>query len=165
MDGAWPLCHIVKKPGNVAKTMTRARLAESEPSNALAEFATLAVEAFKSLVSRGEEPRLDVAALQSLAPGFSREEVEAIVVPKRTLARRIANRERLTVEESDRALRLARVGAQALRVFGDPEKAKRWLRKPSSALAGQTPLSLLRTETGAQLVTELLGQIAHGMFI
>jgi putative toxin-antitoxin system antitoxin component (TIGR02293 family) len=146
--------------------MTRSRTSSAQPpSDALEVFAAKAVETFKSLISKGEEPRFDTGALHRLAGGFTREEIEAIVVPKRTLARRIAKRELLTVEETDRALRLARVGAQAERVFGDPEKAGRWLRKPSPALAGQTPMSLLRTETGAQLVAELLGQIAHGMFV
>lgn len=114
---------------------------------------------------RGEKPRVAPAFLQGLAGRFTREEIEAVVVPKRTWARRVAKRESLTTDEIDKALRLTRVGEQADRVFGDPEKARRWLRKPSPALSGQTPIALLKTETGAQAVSELLGQIAHGMFV
>jgi uncharacterized protein (DUF2384 family) len=33
------------------------------------------------------------------------------------------------------------------------------------AKGGRTPMSLLTTEVGARMVEELLGQIAHGMFI
>lgn len=130
----------------------------------LESFANTAIETFKLQLSHGAALRFGVDVLQYLSPLFAREEIAEIVVPSRTLARRIANKELLTVEETDRALRLARVGAQAERVFGSSEKAGRWLHKPSPALSGQTPLSLLRTETGAQLVIELLGQIAHGMF-
>lgn len=64
-----------------------------------------------------------------------------------------------TQRERDSVLR------QAQQVFGDPEKAARWLNKPASALAGETPASWLGTREGARRVTELLGQIAHGMFI
>jgi putative toxin-antitoxin system antitoxin component (TIGR02293 family) len=130
-----------------------------------AEALTNFVADFTKLLATDIAPRVDVATLRKLEPSFTREEIETIVVAKRTLARRIAKKERLTVGETDRALRLARIGAQAESVFGDHEKAARWLRKPSRALSGQTPIVMLRTETGAQLVNELLGQIAHGLFI
>ncbi len=66
-------------------------------------------------------------------------------------ARRKQANEPLSAEESDRAVRLARLTAMAERVFGDEEKAHRWLRKPSPMLDGTTRLALLRSETGAQL--------------
>ena len=95
---------------------------------------------------------------------FSAEEIDELVIPKRTLARRKARHEPLTVEETDKALRLARVSGEADRVFGDPEKSSRWLRKPNAALAGNRPLDMLKSETGSRAVDELLGQIDHGMF-
>jgi putative toxin-antitoxin system antitoxin component (TIGR02293 family) len=100
-----------------------------------------------------------------LGDAFSREEIEEIVAPRRTLARRASRDEGLTTAEIDRALRLARIRLQALRTFGAAEKADRWLRKPSPALSSQTPLTLLKTETGAQKVQEIMGQIAHGIFM
>lgn len=121
--------------------------------------------AVRAQLSRGEKPRLTPAFLQSLSERFTREEIESVVVPKRTLARRVAKKEPLTPDETDKALRLSRISQQADGVFGDPEKADRWLRKPSSALSGQTPMALLKSESGAQAVSELLGQIAHGMFV
>ncbi len=42
-----------------------------------------------------------------------------LVVPKRTLARRLSDGEPLTVEETDKAVRLARVDRLAANVFGD----------------------------------------------
>ncbi len=99
-----------------------------------------------------------------LAHGFSREELFDLVVPRRTFARRRQANERLSAEESDRAVRLARLTAMAERVFGDEEKAHRWMRKPSPMLEGATPLALLRSETSAQLVEEALHRIDYGMF-
>lgn len=96
--------------------------------------------------------------------GYSEQELATLVVPKRTLARRRAASELLTVEETDKALRLKRIAAQAERVFGDSTKAHRWLRKPKRSLAGETPLAYLASEHGARIVEEMLGRIEHGIY-
>jgi putative toxin-antitoxin system antitoxin component (TIGR02293 family) len=107
----------------------------------------------------------DVAILDELAAhGFNHEELFELVVPRRTFARRLKAGARLSPEETDRAVRLARVTAHAERVFGDRTKAHRWMRKPSPMLDGATPLVLLKTETGAQLVEQTLHRIDYGMF-
>lgn len=116
-------------------------------------------------VVRGKAAPLKPFVLAHWATRFSPVEIDMLVIPKRTLARRKARRETLTQEETDKALRLARISAEADRVFGGPEKSARWLRKSNSALAGRTPLELLRSETGALAVDELLGRIDHGMFV
>jgi putative toxin-antitoxin system antitoxin component (TIGR02293 family) len=109
--------------------------------------------------------RATPAALADLTRhGFSDEEIWALVVPKRTLARRIAADEPLTVEETDKALRLERVATLADRVFGNPAKASRWLRKPKLSLSGKTPVEFLASESGARQVEEMLYRIEHGMF-
>lgn len=69
----------------------------------------------------------------------------------------------MTVEESDKAVRLARVNRIAGNVFGGPAKAQRWLRKPKRLLRGETPLAYLATEAGARVVEEMLTQIDHGI--
>ena len=63
------------------------------------------------------------------ARGFTSEELYAIVAPRRTLARRKERGENLTVAESDRVLRIHHISGMADRVFGDHEKAQRWLEK------------------------------------
>src|SRR5260221_3020070 len=55
--------------------------------------------------------------------GYSQDEIHLLVVPKRTLARRTAKREPLSVEETDKALRLERLATLAERVFGNLDKA------------------------------------------
>ncbi len=109
--------------------------------------------------------RAEFAILDDLlAHGFSREELFNLVVPRRTFARRKQANDKLSPEESDRAVRLARLTAMAERIFGDEEKAHRWMRKPSPMLEGATPLSLLRSESSAQLVEQALHRIDYGMF-
>jgi putative toxin-antitoxin system antitoxin component (TIGR02293 family) len=96
--------------------------------------------------------------------GYSEDELSQLVVPKRTLARRRANDELLTVEETDKALRLKRIATFGEKVFGDPAKAQRWLRKPKRSLGGETPLAYLASETGARIVEEMLGHIEYGIY-
>lgn len=69
----------------------------------------------------------------------------------------------MTVGESSKAVRLARVERLAATVFGDTAKAYRWLRKPKRLLRGETPLACLATKTGACVVEEMLQRIDHGM--
>jgi putative toxin-antitoxin system antitoxin component (TIGR02293 family) len=85
-------------------------------------------------------------------------------VPRRTLARRLATHEPLTIEETDKALRLERIAALADRVFGNAAKAGRWMRKAKLSLAGKTPVEFLASESGARQVEEMLYRIEHGMF-
>ena len=104
-----------------------------------------------------------------LAEGFNRkfsaEEINELVVPKRTLARRIAKREPLSQDETNRAIRVGSVTVEAERVFGEAARAHKWLRKPNPALCDQRPIDLLQSESGTQAVEQLLGQIDHGMYI
>lgn len=95
--------------------------------------------------------------------GFTLEEIYKIVSPRRTLARRKEQEETLSAAESDRALRLERIAQMADRVFGDHDKAQRWLRKHSRVLE-DTPINLLQSETGAFLVEQELHRIDYGVF-
>jgi putative toxin-antitoxin system antitoxin component (TIGR02293 family) len=113
----------------------------------------------------GSSVRVAPDAISGLARhGYSEDEIFTLVVPKRTLARRKAAHEPLTVEETDKVLRLERIAVQAERVFGEPEKAQRWLRKAKRELSGETPLGCLASEAGARVVEEMLFRIEHGIY-
>jgi len=112
------------------------------------------------------EERLAPAVIKRLiALGLERTEVDAIIIPQRTLQHRRSRREKLTVEESDRVLRAIRVLARAEAVYGSRERALAWLRRANPRLEGRTPLSLLKTDTGSRMVEELLVEIDEGMFV
>ena len=89
---------------------------------------------------------------------------EELRIPARTLSRRLANKSRLTQEESDRTLRMARVVALAREVLGADDKASRWIVAPNRALGGKRPFDQLDTELGGRSVEEILYAIAYGMF-
>ena len=111
------------------------------------------------------EKRLPATAVKALVRGgLSDAEVYQLIVPRRTLAHRIAKHQPLSKDESDKAVHVARITAMAEQVFGEPERAWRWLRKPKRRFDGKTPVEMLATEVGARLVEEMIGQIEHGMF-
>ena len=84
-------------------------------------------------------------------------------IAARTLARR-KSENRLSPEESDLVARLLRGFEFAVQVFGNEDKAKKWLRTESSVLNGQRPLDLLRSDYGARIVEAILGRIDHGIY-
>jgi putative toxin-antitoxin system antitoxin component (TIGR02293 family) len=114
-------------------------------------------------LARLVEQRLPLTSVESLSKhGMSDEEIYRLIVPRRTLVHRKTRREPLTHEESDRAVRIARIASLAEEVLGDDTKAARWLRKPKSRFDGRTPFDLLATEAGARLVEEMLLQLDYG---
>lgn len=134
-------------------------------------------------VARAVERGLPLAALRRIqttdpaAGGLTADEIERYVIPRRTLTKRRARRQPLSLEESNRLARLARVLTAAVEAFGgDPadrdapatreatRRAATWLRRPSQALDGETPLGLCTTDAGARIVEDELGRIAFGVF-
>ena len=107
--------------------------------------------------------RLPLATLRGLSQaGLSEQEIERFVIPQRTRRHRAEKNQPLTVEESDRAVRLLRIQTLAEATFGGPEKASRWLRRKLRALSGETPLAVAQTEAGARVIETILGKIAWG---
>ncbi len=81
---------------------------------------------------------------------------------ERTVIRKEQDQSPLSATEADRAYRLARVADLATDLIGDAQKAKSWLRTPSAYLGGVTPVSMLDTEVGTDVVVESLYAIAYG---
>jgi putative toxin-antitoxin system antitoxin component (TIGR02293 family) len=111
------------------------------------------------------EGRLAVSIIKRLATlGLERFEIDEAIISSRTLQRRRRLCEKLTVEESDRVLRMIRSFFTAETTYGSRGRALAWMRTPHAGLEGRTPLSLLKTETGSRIVEELLVQIDEGMY-
>ena len=75
----------------------------------------------------------------------------------------LVQREHLSRVDSDSLYRIARAIVHAVSVFEDAGYAVQWLKDPSEALGGATPLSLLATVEGDELVHAELGAVEHGM--
>ena len=84
------------------------------------------------------------------------------IIPLKTLKTRVARDQKLTVDESDRLFRAAHITAMAEALFGNNEKAKRWLSKPKDRFSGKSPMAMLSTIEGTRQVEEMLIQLAEG---
>jgi putative toxin-antitoxin system antitoxin component (TIGR02293 family) len=82
------------------------------------------------------------------------------IIPEATYKRRRAS---LSVEESERAERLARVYATAQYVWNSDDDARAFLHAPHPMLQGRTPLDVSMSELGARRVEELLWKLYYGI--
>jgi putative toxin-antitoxin system antitoxin component (TIGR02293 family) len=72
---------------------------------------------------------------------------------------------RLTSHESGQLWLLATVVVRAAPVFGGIEAAQRALVRPAIGLDRRRPLDLLATPAGAEMVSDYLTQLEHGVYI
>ena len=168
--GQWASPHTSKNPD---KLETDDSLAH-EPLKVIQDVVTVArleqkLGLQKRLVDETDlvsviEDGLPLTAISSLMDhGIYEKEIYSLVIPRRTLQHRRARKEKLSVEESDRAARIARLTTLAERVFADGEAGMRWLRAPKRRFTGRTPMEMLATEAGSRLVEEMLYQLDEGM--
>jgi putative toxin-antitoxin system antitoxin component (TIGR02293 family) len=88
-----------------------------------------------------------------------------IVAPESTVRRRLGSNARFSQEESERVVRLARVYAEAVGLFGDDDAALTWFTTPAEFVQGEPPISpmeLSATDVGARLVESHIQRTAHG---
>jgi putative toxin-antitoxin system antitoxin component (TIGR02293 family) len=81
------------------------------------------------------------------------------LVPRATRARRT----RLSLPESERVERLARVMALAEQVWESRDDAREFLAQPHSMLEERSPLEMAETELGARRVERLLMNLEYGL--
>jgi putative toxin-antitoxin system antitoxin component (TIGR02293 family) len=67
-------------------------------------------------------------------------------------------------EYAEKAIELARLYARGQEVFGSMDKFKRWMKTPGHVFRNETPVSLLDTSVGFDMVFRELGRIEHGIF-
>ena len=87
---------------------------------------------------------------------------EIMQIDRSTFSRRIKQRARLKVDESDRVARFARVASLAMDALGR-EEGLGWLRAPNRALGDREPMGMLGTDAGARQVEQIIGRIEHGV--
>ncbi len=85
------------------------------------------------------------------------------IIPLKTLKKRLANGQRLNLNQSDRLFRVAHITAMAEVLFESDEKAWRWLSKPKTRFSGKSPIAMLSTSQGTRQVEEMLIQLAEGL--
>jgi putative toxin-antitoxin system antitoxin component (TIGR02293 family) len=83
----------------------------------------------------------------------------------RTLSRRFEKpTEKMTSEESEKVIRLARIFLESLDIFKNEIKVATWLKRPNRSLSDKAPISYLDSDIGAEEVMALLGRIRDGVY-
>lgn len=110
--------------------------------------------------------RLPTSTIEALElHGMAEKEIYRLIVSRRSLAAHREKHEPLTWDESDRAMRIARLTSLAEWVFGDDVMAGRWLRHSFRLDQFHTPLDFLQTEAGAWIIEGELVGIAEGVYV
>ena len=88
--------------------------------------------------------------------------LEELAVPlhltNRTLHRRLEEG-RLSLDESERLLALAKILSLATATLGGKSKAVHWMKSPVPALGGKTPLECAATHIGLRQIEDILVRI------
>ena len=82
------------------------------------------------------------------------------VVPKTTLERRGT---RLSLQESERTERLARLFVHARRALGTEAEARAFMTAPHPELDGRTPIEAARTDLGTSRAEQILNALEYGL--
>ena len=134
----------------------------------MSQAATVALEPSPvfALSWRDIERGVSITLLEEFSAysGIAMKNLLEVVIPARTLKHRRQRQEPLNLDESDRLARVARLYELSVKIFGDPEKARRWLTKPKIRFEERSPLSMMHTEVGGNCVEEMLYQIDEGVF-
>lgn len=119
------------------------------------------------VLAKKVETGFDFSALEQLSErtGLSPESLRtAVRITPRTMSRR-RKAKRLSPEESDRLVSVARLIAHAFELFGGrTEEAVRWFTAPNRALGGMSPIEAASTEVGSREVDNLIGRLEHGVY-
>lgn len=114
--------------------------------------------------SKTGQSDLTVPAMKAAVDGIlTRADIRG-VFPDRTLDRRLATGQPLTMHEADGILRLMRVVLHARACFGDARRGDMFMQLENPSLDNQLPTELARSEIGAGQVHTILGRIEHGVF-
>ncbi|NUO79335.1 DUF2384 domain-containing protein [candidate division KSB1 bacterium] len=109
---------------------------------------------------------LTKAALINLADYLSctiGDMAQIVSVTERTLLKHTASKP-FNRFVSEQILQIAEVAARGAEVFEDRSKFLAWMNHPNRALANKTPMSLLNSKYGVDMILDELGRIEHGVF-
>lgn len=102
-------------------------------------------------------------ALERLRKEHGIDAYDVGIINRRTHDHRRSKGKPLTPDEGDRLYRTSRIVILAEEIFGNREKAIRWLEKPRRALGGISALTAVTTTPGYEAVEELLQQLHYGL--
>lgn len=141
---------------------------EQEKLSKLLQEPGIAYEAETSPIDLVELSRKGIkkAALSNLSRALNipmKRLAKLLPVTERTLQRRDAN-SLLNSTTSQQVILIGQLITKGEEAFEDPKKFQEWLAQPNMALGGYTPLNIMDTTIGVQLVMDILGRLEHGVY-
>lgn len=82
-------------------------------------------------------------------------------ISPRTARRKVLSR--LNIGKSDHLVQIAKVFQRCIDVFGNREKALRWVKSPNYPLGNQIPLDMMDTNEGIDFVQDALTRLESGV--
>jgi putative toxin-antitoxin system antitoxin component (TIGR02293 family) len=131
----------------------------------------------KSIITKPIRSEFDIISLSN--QGITKASLDALIghlgISKKAFFENILNASVKTIERkkstdrldkyiSSLVIEIAKVVEHAYAVFGDEEKAKRWLSAPNGALNHIKPIDLFHIPTGLNMVNTILGRIEYGVY-
>ena len=96
--------------------------------------------------------------------GITVNEITNIIrISDRTL-RRYTLKQKLSAEQSERVIELAKLYSRGEEVFGTLDAFKEWMNSTVMALGNKKPKEFLDTSLGIEMLMDELGRIEHGIF-
>ncbi|MEO6167844.1 MAG: antitoxin Xre/MbcA/ParS toxin-binding domain-containing protein [Chitinophagales bacterium] len=117
---------------------------------------TIVVEAKKGVNARAF---FDVVSIS----GIDRNKLADLMnVSLKTLLRYKQQNKKLSATKSERVLKLIALYKKGNEIFGDTHAFRRWVEKPAYGLGSMTPIELMHTSGGIDLIQEELSRIEFG---
>ncbi|MGB3861895.1 MAG: antitoxin Xre/MbcA/ParS toxin-binding domain-containing protein [Candidatus Aminicenantaceae bacterium] len=88
---------------------------------------------------------------------------DLLPITERTI-QRYSEDQHFSPSVSEHILQIAECTAVGIKVFEEKGKFLAWLRHPNRALGQQTPMCLLNSRFGSEMVLDVLGRIEYGVF-
>lgn len=120
------------------------------------DLLTIVVEAQKGVNAKAF---FDVVSIS----GINRNKLAGLMnVSLKTLLRYKQQNKKLSATKSERVLKLIALYKKGNEIFGDTLSFRRWLDKPAYGLGNMTPIDLMHTSGGIDLIQEELLRIEFG---
>lgn len=155
-----------KTTGNSIKARFTKPVQTLREKTKLLDYLDIAVESPYSLVNRAHEG-VSMEVVNFVADELEMpqsELAELLNISPKTLRKYLSEDKPLDVGSSELILKLHAMRQVGLEVFGNVKDLRRWLAAPAFGFEGKTPLSLLKTSQGIELVTAELYRIVYGDF-
>ena len=92
----------------------------------------------------------------------TRQLAELLPITERTIQRHSPD-QTFSPAVSEHILRISAVVAQGIETFGDRERFLSWMNQPNPALANESPMNLISSSFGIDMVVDELGRMEHGI--